>query len=54
MARDERRVNPLAEEAPRIPLGVYTPRAGVGPDDVPTDVFRPRAKPSEPQDADET
>ena len=54
MAKTERRVNPPAEEAPRIPLGVYTPRAGVGPDDVPTDVFRPRAKSSKPHDACET
>ena len=53
MSEDEREVSLPAEETRRIPLGVYTPKAGVGPADVPTNAFRPRPKPSKPQDASE-
>ncbi|WP_419944649.1 hypothetical protein [Candidatus Poriferisodalis sp.] len=50
---DEQKDDPPAEVAQRIPLGVYTPKAGVGPADVPTNAFRPRPKPNKPQDASE-
>ena len=51
MTQGERHVITPAEEARRIPLGVYTSRAGVAPADVPTDVFGPRADLTEPQGA---
>ena len=53
MARDRRKIRRPADEARRDPLGVYTPEPGVGPDDVPTDLFRPRAKPHKPQAGNE-
>lgn len=53
MSKDERHLSPPAEEADRLPLGVYTPKAGAGPADVPTNAFRPRPKPDQPQDGDE-
>lgn len=58
MSKDEQQGNPPAEMEQRtmerrIPLGVYTPKAGVGPADVPTNAFRPRPKPNKPQNASE-